>query len=183
MKLVPTPFAGVVVVETEFNRDHRGSFGRLYCERELATILGQRHIVQINHSRTASVGAIRGMHFQRSPTAEMKFVRCLAGRVLDVAVDLRKDSPTQFQWHAQELSPNNGQMLVIPEGCAHGFQVLEPESELLYLHTAPYSPDHEGGIRHDDARIGIKWLLPVTDLSQRDRGFPLIDETFQGLSA
>lgn len=113
----------------------------------------------------------------------MKFVRCLRGRVWDVAVDLRRSSPSFLKWHAEELSPEHATMLVIPEGCAHGFQVLEAESELLYLHTAHYEKSAEGGVRHDDPRLGIHWPLPVTDLSERDRSHPLLDTTFPGVHA
>jgi dTDP-4-dehydrorhamnose 3,5-epimerase len=121
------------------------------------------------------------MHFQYPPHAEMKLVRCLKGRVWDVAVDLRYRSPTFLQWHAEELTPNSGRMMVIPEGFAHGFQVLEPDSELLYLHTAPYTPSAEGGLRHNDPKLGIHWPLHVTDLSERDAAHPLIGEAFQGV--
>ena len=143
MKLTPTPLPGVMAATSHPHTDPRGSFTRLFCERELAGVLEGRRILQINHSRTAAVGAVRGMHFQRPPHAEMKLVRCLVARVWDVAVDLRADSPTFLHWHAEELSPDNQCMLVIPEGCAHGFQVLAPDSELLYLHTACYVPGAE----------------------------------------
>lgn len=181
MKITRTALAGVAVVETTPVADHRGAIVRLYCERELAPVVGERRIVQINHSRTAMVGAVRGMHFQRPPHAEMKLVRCLKGRVWDVAVDVRAGSPTFLQWHAVELAPDNALMLVIPEGCAHGFQVLAPESELLYLHTAFYAPEAEGGISCNDPRLGIPWPLPVIDLSQRDAGHVPIASDFQGI--
>lgn len=181
MKVTLSPIHGVLVVETTSHIDHRGVFTRLYCERELASIIGSRVIVQINHSRTASVGAVRGMHFQRSPHAEMKLVRCLKGRVWDVAVDLRADSPTYLKWYAEELTPQNTRMLVIPEGCAHGFQILEPNSELLYLHTAFYNPESEGGIHYGDPRLAITWPLPVTDISLRDKSYHLIGADFLGL--
>jgi dTDP-4-dehydrorhamnose 3,5-epimerase len=155
--------------------DHRGQFMRLFCERELASVIGDRHIRQINFSRTEQAGAVRGLHFQSPPHAEMKLVRCLRGRVFDVAADLRRDSPTFARWHGVELTPENGLMMIAPEGCAHGFQALEPQSEMLYLHTAFYEPAAEGGARHDDPALGIKWPLPVVDLSARDRNFPLID--------
>jgi len=121
------------------------------------------------------------LHFQYAPFAEMKLVRCLRGRVFDVAVDLRARSGTFLSWHAEELSKDNYQMMVIPEGCAHGFQVLEPDSELLYLHTAPYAPSSEGGVAFDDSRLAINWPLPPTDISKRDRGFPYIASDFTGL--
>lgn len=183
MNITPTRLPGVMLVETTRHVDQRGAFARLYCESELAAIIGNRRIVQINHSRTSAVGAIRGMHFQHPPHAEMKLVRCLKGRVWDVAIDLRADSPTFLKWHAQELTPENARMLVIPEGCAHGFQVLEPESELLYLHTAYYTPEAEGGVRHDDPQLGIAWPLPVTDISPRDTGHPPVGPDFSGLAS
>lgn len=181
VKLCPTAIAGVFVAETSPFQDKRGAFKRLFCARELVDAVGDRHIEQINHSRTVEVGAVRGLHFQRAPHAELKMVRCLRGRVWDVAVDLREGSSTFLQWHAQELSGVNGLMLVIPEGCAHGFQVLEPDSELLYLHTASYTPSAEGGIRFDDPALNIPWPLPVADLSERDKAHPLIDKNFQGI--
>jgi dTDP-4-dehydrorhamnose 3,5-epimerase len=182
VNLIPTAIAGVFVAETKAFQDQRGAFARLFCERELADAVGARHIEQINHSRTSAVGAVRGLHFQHAPFAEMKMVRCLKGRVWDVAVDLRKSSPTFLQWHAQELSAKNTLMLVIPEGCAHGFQVLEPDSELLYLHTASYSPSVEGGVRFDDPALKLPWPLPVADLSERDKQHPLIDTNFSGIA-
>jgi dTDP-4-dehydrorhamnose 3,5-epimerase len=181
VRLVSTPIAGVFVAETKAFRDDRGAFARLFCESELAAAIGGRRIEQINHSCTAAVGAIRGLHFQQAPYAEMKMVRCLKGRVWDVALDLRKGSPTFLQWHAQELAAANTLMLVIPEGCAHGFQVLEPDSELLYLHTASYTPSAEGGVRFDDPMLNVPWPLPVTDVSERDRKHPLIHKNFQGI--
>ncbi len=182
MKFVPTAVAGVFVAETQAFQDSRGAFTRLFCERELAGAIGVRRIEQINHSRTAAAGAVRGLHFQQAPHAEMKMVRCLRGRVWDVALDLRKGSPTFLQWHAQELSVANALMLVIPEGCAHGFQVLEPDSELLYLHTASYTPLAEGGVRFDDPALNIPWPLSATDVSERDKKHPLIDKNFQGIT-
>lgn len=181
MKINSTAISGVMLVEITPHIDPRGAFSRLYCEHELGSLIANRRIVQINHSRTSAVGSIRGMHFQHSPHAEMKLVRCLKGRVWDVAVDLRANSPSFLQWHAEELSFENNRMLVIPEGCAHGFQVLEEESELLYLHTAFYVPAAEGGLRYDDSRVGISWPLPITDLSPRDARHPPIKPDFNGI--
>lgn len=121
------------------------------------------------------------MHFQHPPYAEVKFVRCLRGRVWDVAVDLRAGSPTFLRWHAEELSPENAHMLVIPEGCAHGFQTLEADTELLYLHTTAYTPGAEGGVRYDDPAIGIRWPLPAANISSRDTGHAWIATDFTGL--
>ncbi|MBB5408224.1 dTDP-4-dehydrorhamnose 3,5-epimerase [Paraburkholderia sp. HC6.4b] len=181
MNVTPTAIAGVMVVHTTPFADHRGIFQRVFCDKELESTISGRHISQINHSRTTRVGAVRGMHFQRAPHAEIKLVRCLRGKVWDVAIDLRADSPTFLQWHAEELSFDNGRMLVVPEGCAHGFQVIEPESELLYLHTASYEPSAEGGIRHDDPALRITWPLPIAEVSQRDQLHPLITPQFRGI--
>lgn len=181
MKIHATEIAGAFVVESESKPDHRGAFARLYCARELAPAMGDRQVVQINHSLTRAVGAVRGMHYQRSPHAEMKVVRCLKGRVFDVAVDLRRGSPTFLRWVSCELTPAASRAFVIPEGCAHGFQVLEPESELLYLHSASYEKGAEGAVRFDDPRVGIDWPLPPTDLSERDRCHALLTRDFAGL--
>ncbi|MNR26125.1 dTDP-4-dehydrorhamnose 3,5-epimerase [compost metagenome] len=148
----------------------------------MAPLLGERRIVQVNQSRTCAVGAVRGLHFQHFPHAEMKLVRCIRGAVWDLVVDLRRGSPSFLRWHAEHLSAENQRMLVIPEGCAHGFQVMVADSEMLYLHTAFYRPDAEGGLRHDDPALAIDWPLPALDLSQRDRQHPLLTPDFIGLS-
>ena len=182
MNVVPTALSGVVVVQTSSLNDQRGSFTRLFCARELSAVIGNRRIAQINHSRTVTAGTVRGLHFQHQPHAEMKLVRCLKGRVLDIAVDLRAGSPTFLQWHAEELTMASAQMLVIPEGCAHGFQALEAETELLYLHTAFHEPQSEDGVRFDDPRLGIPWPLPAVGLSDRDRGLPALERDFSGIA-
>ncbi len=180
MKINDTPLKKVHVVDASPIADTRGSFARWFCARELEPLLELREITQINHSKTVKVGSIRGMHMQKSPHAEMKFIRCIKGKVLDVALDVRSGSPTFLQWHAQELSAENNKMMVIPEGCAHGFQVLEPDSELLYLHTAYYEPSSEFGINYADPKANIKWPLPVGDISDRDASYPLLSVDFRG---
>ena len=181
VKLVATDIPGAWVVESTVFRDHRGAFSRLYCSRELREGVGSRTIVQINQSKTCSIGAVRGLHYQNPPHAEMKIVRCLKGRVFDVAVDLRRGSPTFLKWTSVELTPGSGVAFMIPEGCAHGFQVLEENSELLYLHTASYEPGAEGAVRFDDPRIGIEWPMEATDLSEKDRSHPYLTEAFKGI--
>lgn len=182
MIMHPTPIAGLVLAESKAFKDERGAFARLFCEQELSSVLGGRKIVQINHSRTEAVGAVRGLHFQYVPHAEMKLVRCLKGKVWDVSVDLRPQSPSYKRWYAQELSSQNACMMVIPEGFAHGFQVLEVGSELLYMHTAFYKPEVEGGVRYDDPELSIAWPLPVTDISARDSSHAFIDSSFRGIA-
>ncbi len=181
MNIQSTTIQGVVHITTESVGDHRGEFSRCFCMTELSKVMGNRHVRQINHSLTKSIGAVRGMHFQHQPHAEMKLIRCVRGRVWDVTVDLRRNSSTFLKWHALELSDRNKSMIVIPEGCAHGFQVLEPDSELLYLHTADYCKQAEGGVRFDDPAIAIQWPLPITDASTRDRSHTLIKTGFQGV--
>ncbi|MBT9584582.1 dTDP-4-dehydrorhamnose 3,5-epimerase family protein [bacterium] len=181
MKVHITPLVGVVSVESTPLRDSRGSFFRAFCDLELQEHLTAQPIRQINVSRTEQVGAVRGLHFQYPPAAEIKLVRCLRGRVWDVAVDLRSGSPTFLGWHAEELTPESNRMLLIPAGCAHGFQVLEAGSELLYLHTERYQPELEGGLRFDDPALGIGWPLPPCDLSVRDQGHPWIGPEFAGI--
>lgn len=183
MNLLPTSIHGVSIAETNVFIDHRGAFARLFCTRELAAAIGERHIVQVNQSCTATPGAVRGMHFQYPPYAEMKLVRCIKGRVWDVAVDLRAGSPTFLLWHAEELTPQNARMLVIPEGCAHGFQVLEPDSELIYMSTAFYTPESESGVLHDDPRLAIAWPLQVANLSARDQQHAPISPNFSGVGS
>lgn len=182
MKVHQTPIDGLLVVETRVQADHRGFFKRLFCQAELREFIGDRQIVQINQSSTQNKGAVRGLHYQCMPHAEMKLVRCLKGRVWDVAVDLRAGSESFLQWHAEELSADNSRMMVIPEGCAHGFQVLQADSELLYLHTEFYQPSVESGICPTEPKLSISWPLPVGDLSERDRTHPSLTAEFTGLT-
>jgi len=160
-----------MVISSEPFRDERGFFNRIFCQKELEVIKSGIVIVQINHSMTKQKGSIRGMHFQNPPYAEMKIVRCTKGSIFDVAVDLRKDSPTFLQWHGEVLSAENMKALVIPEGCAHGFQSLENDIEMVYMSTSPYCKEADDGIRFDDPKIGIQWPLSVTIVSEKDKSW------------
>ena len=142
------------------------------------TSWGTRGIAQVNLSRSESVGTIRGLHLQALPHSEAKLVRCLKGRVWDVAVDLRTNSATRGQWHAVELTPERSNALLLPEGCAHGFQVLESGSELLYLHSGIWVPEAESGVRWDDPQLAITWPLPPKGLSDRDCSLPWLSQLF-----
>lgn len=175
--LRPTAIPGVFEVVGQPFTDHRGAFLNAFRAREpaFANSWGDRGIAQVNLSRSETVGTIRGLHLQAAPHAEAKLVRCLRGRVWDVAVDLRADSASFGQWHALELSLDQGNALLIPEGCAHGFQVLEPGSELLYLHSGPWVPEAETGVRFDDPRLAIPWPLPPVGLSERDGNLPALE--------
>jgi len=181
MKIDATPLDGLYEIERAGIGDARGRFTRLFCEQELAPIRTGLHFSQINLSETSGQGTVRGLHYQVPPAAEAKFIRCLRGSVFDVAVDLRTGSPTFLQWHAIELAEDNDRAIFIPEGFAHGFQALTDQVQLLYMHTAAWAPDCERGVRHDDPRLAIAWPQPVAMLSDRDRGYPLIDDGFAGV--
>ena len=181
MKLCPTPLPGLFEIEYSPVGDARGRFTRLFCEQELTPARADLHFTQVNWSQTQGCGTVRGLHYQTPPAVEAKLIRCLRGRVFDVAVDLRANSPTLLQWHAVELSDSNDRALFIPEGFAHGFQALSDEAHLLYMHTAPWTLACESGLRHDDPRLAIAWPLPVAQCSERDRSHPLLDATFAGM--
>lgn len=181
MKILDTPFAGLHEIRTTSNGDARGRFTRLFCEQELASLRPKLHFTQINLSETRERGTLRGMHYQMPPAAEAKLIHCLRGRVFDVAVDVRAGSPTFLQWHAVELAEDGDNAVFIPEGFAHGFQTLTDDAHLLYMHTAPWTPACEAGLRHDDPRLAIAWPLPATGLSERDRSYAPIDDAFQGV--
>lgn len=182
MTFLETPLAGAYLITISPRGDSRGWFARTYCEREFSQIGHHAPWVQMNHSMTRQLGAIRGMHFQYQPHAEIKLVRCVAGRVFDVLVDLRAGSPTLGQWFGAELSAENGQMMYVPKGFAHGFQTLATDCQLLYCHSNFYEPQREGAVRFDDPKIGVQWPLPVTDISARDASHPLLDDPFVGIT-
>ena len=178
MDIKSTDIEGLYVVTYKVNRDARGIFSRLFCENEFETLLKEKSFVQTNYSLTKEVGTVRGMHFQYPPFAETKLVTCLSGAVCDVVVDLRKDSPSFLEWRAFELSPELGIALFIPEGFAHGFQVIKKEAILLYQHTEFYEPGHEGGISCFDSTLNIEWPLLPINLSDRDQNHPEISGDF-----
>jgi dTDP-4-dehydrorhamnose 3,5-epimerase len=161
--------------------DSRGYFERVFCSNELAEAGWKNPVAQINHTQTVHRGTVRGLHFQHPPHAEMKLVMCTKGEVLDVAVDLRADSPTFLRFHCELLSEREANALLIPEGYAHGFQTLTDDVEMLYLHSAPYAPEAEGGIHPLDSRVAISWPLAVSELSARDSNHPKLDEEFRGI--
>lgn len=182
MKIKTTSFKGLLLIEAEPHQDSRGQFARIFCQQELKNALNDKNIAQMNLSETSNKGAIRGMHYQSPPDTETKIIRCLKGKVFDVAIDLRKDSPSFLKWFGIELSATNNLSILIPDGFAHGFQTLEDNCELLYLHTAPYKPAAEGGVRYNDPMINISWPYPPSEISQRDKNHPLISDQFQGLA-
>jgi dTDP-4-dehydrorhamnose 3,5-epimerase len=182
MKFNETKIKGLYVAKLESFGDNRGFFVRSYCSKDLKEINIKKPIKQINHSLTSTVGAIRGMHFQNQPHSELKMVRCISGEVFDVAIDLREGSRTFLQWHGEYLSAKNFKMMIIPEGFAHGFQVIKSNSEILYFHTEGYAKNSESGVLYNDIKIGIEWPLQVTDISERDLRHENIDHKFKGVS-
>lgn len=174
MQLNKTPINDLLVAVPEPFADERGWFARIF-DNELFEKAGiPVEWRQVNHSFTKSKGTIRGMHFQYAPYEEIKMVKCIRGKVWDVAIDLRRDSPTYLKHFAAILSPGNNHMMVIPKGFAHGFQTLEDDSALIYFHSERYTPGNEGGLRYDDPALAIEWPLPVTVISDRDKNHPLL---------
>lgn len=166
---------GVYVVELERRGDERGFFARTFCEQELNELGLNLSIKQTNMSFNVSAGTLRGFHFQKPPYSEVKIVRCTRGSIIDVAVDLRESSPTYLHHVSVELTQENRKALIVPTYCAHAFQTLEDNTEINYQVTAPYSQAHEGGLRYNDPSLGIKWPLPVTNISDKDNAWPFIE--------
>jgi dTDP-4-dehydrorhamnose 3,5-epimerase len=181
LQLIELPLAGLFALQHRVHQDDRGRFARLFCEGSLQGLGQPFHVRQINHSLTRERGSVRGLHFQYPPHAESKLISCLRGAVWDVAVDLRRGSATFLHWHAERLEAGDGRSLLLPPGFAHGFQALSDDAELLYLHSADYSPEHEGALSVSDPRLAIAWPLPVRNLSARDAAHPLLDTSFQGV--
>ncbi len=181
MKFADTPLSGAYVIELEPFFDDRGFFTRTFCQKEFAEIGFNKKIVQINHSLTRQKGSIRGMHYQLQPDCEIKIIRCVRGKVLDVMVDIRAGSSTFMKWHGVELSQETMRMVYIPEGFAHGFQTLTDNVELIYHHSAFYSPENERGLRYDDEKFAIKWPLPASFVSAKDRNYPFLGDEFKGI--
>jgi dTDP-4-dehydrorhamnose 3,5-epimerase len=181
MIFTETKLQGSYMIGLEPFTDERGWFARYFCKNEFREISHTKEWLQMNHYFTNKKGSLRGMHYQLPPFGEIKLVRCVAGAVFDVIVDLRKDSSTFLDWFGAELSSSNKKMMYIPEGFAHGFQCLTNDCELLYHHTEYYKPNVEGGIKYDDSKINVQWPLAVTVISDRDRSHPYLDENFKGI--
>ena len=172
---------GLTLIRRKRMGDARGYLERLFCARYLIDAGWTDSIAQINQTYTARKGTVRGMHFQHPPHAEKKLVMCLKGRVYDVAIDIRKDSPTFLRWYGEILCPESSNALMIPEGFAHGFQTLTPDVLMLYCHSAFYAPESEAGIHPNDPSINISWPSEIVELSPRDNAHPLLGSTFEGV--
>jgi dTDP-4-dehydrorhamnose 3,5-epimerase len=167
-----TTLPGTFVIELEPITDERGLFARTFCAEEFEANDLNPVIVQCNLSYNGRRGTLRGMHFQEAPYAECKLVRCTAGAIYDVIVDLRPESPTRCKWFAVELSATNRRMLYVPGGFAHGFQTLADGSEVFYQMSHVYVPSHARGVRWDDPAFGIEWPADERVISKNDRQYP-----------
>jgi dTDP-4-dehydrorhamnose 3,5-epimerase len=174
MRFEPTGIPGLFLVHLDWRTDERGGFLRLFDADAFAAQGLPAAFPQTSLSATRQAGTIRGLHVQRPPFAEVKLVRCLRGALFDVVLDLRPGSPTRLQWRPFTLREGDDLLLAIPQGCAHGFQTLVDGTEVLYQISAPHAPDHADGVRFDDPALAIQWPLPVTVVSTRDRGWPVL---------
>lgn len=174
MKFIESPLSGAFVVEIEPVADPRGMFARTFCAREFEAQGLCSRIAQCNVSYNRHAGTVRGMHFQRPPMAENKLVRCTRGAIHDVIVDLRPEQPTYLKQFGIELSAENRRGLFVPHGIAHGFQTLADDTEVFYLISEFYAPEHASGVRHDDPAVDVRWPRPISEISDKDRAWPLL---------
>ncbi|QTF91401.1 dTDP-4-dehydrorhamnose 3,5-epimerase [Halomonas sp. BM-2019] len=181
MKFIKTDLKDAYLIELEMRGDDRGFFARSMCRDEFSEVGLDSNFVQQNTSFSAQRGTLRGMHFQRAPFGEDKLVRCISGAIVDVIVDIRKDSPTYLKHQMFELTSRNRLQLYVPKGFAHSFMTLEDNVEVSYLVTAPYTPASEDGLRYSDEELGIDWPLPVTVISEKDDSWPLLKDRQEAL--
>lgn len=176
MEIVETGLAGLKILTPARFGDARGFFSESYSRFELAKHGIYVEFVQDNHSMSAKLGTVRGLHFQAPPHAQAKLVRCGRGRIFDVAVDIRVGSPTYGKWAGAELSHDNGRQMLVPEGFLHGFVTREDNSEIIYKCSDYYAPECDGAVRFDDPAIGIDWGIAMKDavLSDKDVNAPLL---------
>ena len=183
MLFAETRLAGAFVIDLERREDDRGFFARTFCQHEFAEHGLKPVIAQANVAFNRYKGTLRGMHFQFPPAAETKLVRCTRGAILDIIVDLRPESPTYLEHVSVELTADTHRALYVPERVAHGYQVLEDGTETSYQVGEFYTPEAEGGLRFDDPRLGLEWPLPVSEMSEKDRAWALLDEVEDELKA
>lgn len=172
MNIKKTAIEGVAIIDLEPRVDERGYFSRVFCKEELEKAGISFDIVQINRSLSIKKGMIRGLHYQRTPFEEGKIVQCLRGEIFDVALDLRKESKTYGQWVGVRLSEENKRLLVVPKGCAHGFQALTANCVVEYFVSQFYTPGSEAGVRWNDPAFGIPWPIATPILSRKDEAWP-----------
>lgn len=182
MKFIDTSFEGLWVIEPEIKSDSRGFLARLFCRNEFSFINFNKEFVQENLTLTKVKGTFRGLHYQAPPFSEVKLVRCIKGKVFDIVVDLRKNSKTFLKNFTLELNEEKLNMILIPEGFAHGFQTLADNCLMLYLHTNFYNAKYERGIRYDESQINISLPLPIKEISERDKNHPFLKNDFEGIT-
>lgn len=180
MKFIETPLKGLYVVEPKKVEDQRGLFARTFCKKEFSEIGFEKELVQFNYSFNLKKGTTRGMHYQNKPFSETKLIRCVQGRVYDVAIDIRRGSSTFLQSFGVELSQENMLSMFIPEGFAHGFQTLEDQSSLIYHHSEYYNPEADAGLLYNDGALNIDWPLEAVNVSEKDKSYPIITDNFKG---
>lgn len=176
LRFLPTPISGAVVIDSILRKDDRGHFLRSWCMKEFSQAGIDFVPVQTNIGFSRLKGTTRGIHLQVSPALEAKLVRCTRGSLFDVVVDLRENSPTRNKWYGIELRADNYRMLYIPEGCAHGYQTLEDDTDLYYMTSQYFTPSAATGVRFDDPAFGVDWPLTPTSISEQDLNWPLIGE-------
>jgi dTDP-4-dehydrorhamnose 3,5-epimerase len=176
MEFEPTPISGAYIVRMNKIEDERGFFARLFCQEEFKTQRLADHVVQANLSHNTHTGTVRGMHYQTSPALETKLVRCIRGAIQDVIVDMRPQSDTYRKHYSVTLKENSDTALFVPALCAHGFQTLEPNTDVFYMVSGKYQPDSERGLRHDDPALGINWPRQVDHISGKDQQWPLLTD-------
>lgn len=181
-EILETTLEGLRIIRRQQFGDARGFLQRMFCAEELAAAGWSKAVAQVNHTYTKAAGSVRGLHWQLPPHAEMKLISCLRGAVWDVALDLRAGSSTFLKWHAIHLSAENKTSYLIPPGFAHGFQTLTDEVEMLYCHDHPYTPASEMGLNPLDASLKLAWPLAISELSEKDRNWPILGTSFEGLS-
>ena len=174
MRFTDTDVAGAKVIDPTPHQDDRGRFMRAWCSKEFVEHGIKFVPLQANMGLSVRKGTVRGMHFQEAPALEAKLVRCTRGAMFDVVLDLRQESPSYRRWYGAELSAENGRMLYVPEGCAHGYQTLEESTEMYYMASEFYTPNAARGVRFDDPAFGIQWPLAASVVSEQDRNWPLV---------
>ena len=181
MKFEKTKIEGLLILSVNEFNDDRGSFFRTFCKKEFLNQGLDIDFVQMNHSINKKAGTFRGFHFQKKPSSDAKLIRCVSGKVLDILVDLRKDSHTFLDHVKIELSALNQKIIYVPEGVAHGFISLEDNSQLIYHHTAYYDPNSEGSVNLNDPRLGLELPIPVKRISKKDLNTPFLNSNFNGI--
>lgn len=183
MIFTETKLKGAFTIDMETHEDNRGFFARAFCQKEFAVHGLKQTVAQANVAFNRKKGTLRGMHFQYPPAAETKLVRCTRGAIIDIIVDLRPESPTYLEHIAVELTADNHRALYVPERFAHGYQVLEDTTETSYHVGEFYTPGSEGGLRYDDPRLRLQWPLPVTEISEKDIKWELLEGIEEKLKA